>query len=164
VRFEDTAIALKLDIVMKEENTEKIEQKILYASIVRKNQRVVVVKPKNSDQNGLETGNQMKSLFYPVESKINDLKNVSKGGVVIVCKDKASTKKCSEKLISQLGESKGPLLKVWGVAEVITKKDSIVELKTQKISIRLILDKTLGIESLSKQVNHKFGCNLTFHN
>jgi hypothetical protein len=39
-----------------------------------------------------------------VESKINGLKNVSKRGVVIVCKDKASTKKCSEILISKLGE------------------------------------------------------------
>jgi hypothetical protein len=75
----------------------------------------------------------MKSLFYPVESKINDLKNVSKGGVVIVCKDKTSTKKCSEELISKLDEdyevslpeSKGPLLKMWGVAEVIPKKDSV---------------------------------------
>jgi hypothetical protein len=61
-------------------------------------------------------------LFDPVESKINGLKNVSKGGVVIICKDKASTKKCNEELISNFGEdyevslpeSKGPLLKVWG--------------------------------------------------
>jgi hypothetical protein len=36
--------------------------------------------------------------------KINGLKNVSKGGVVIVCKDKTSTKKCSEELIFKLGE------------------------------------------------------------
>jgi hypothetical protein len=74
----------------------------------------------SSDQNSLETGNQIKSLFDPVESKINGLKNVSKGGVVIVCKYKDSTRKCSEELISKLGEdyevsvpeSKGPLLKV----------------------------------------------------
>jgi hypothetical protein len=54
-----------------------------------------------------------------IECKINGLKNVSKGGVVIVCKDKASTKKCSEAFISKLGEdyevslpeSNGPLLK-----------------------------------------------------
>jgi hypothetical protein len=64
----------------------------------------VVVKPKNSDQNSLETGNQIKSLFDPVESKINGLKNVSEGGVLIVCKDKDSTQKCSEALISKLGE------------------------------------------------------------
>jgi hypothetical protein len=39
-----------------------------------------------------------------MESKINGLKIVSKGGVVIVCKDKASTKKCGEELISKLGK------------------------------------------------------------
>jgi hypothetical protein len=77
--------------VEKEEKIEKSEQKFLYASIVRKNLPVMIVKPKNSDQNSLETGNQFKSLFDPVESKINGLKNVSKGGVVIVCKDKEST-------------------------------------------------------------------------
>jgi hypothetical protein len=53
LRFED--IALKLEKVEKEEKTEKSEQKISYASIVRKNLPVMVVKPKNSDQNSLET-------------------------------------------------------------------------------------------------------------
>jgi hypothetical protein len=59
-----------------------------------------------------------------VESKINGLKKVSKGGVVIICKDKDSTQKYSEELISKLDEdyevslpesNKGPLLKVWGM-------------------------------------------------
>jgi hypothetical protein len=39
-----------------------------------------------------------------VESTIKGLKNVSKGGVVIVCKDKDSTKEFSGELISKLGE------------------------------------------------------------
>jgi hypothetical protein len=51
-----------------------------------------------------------------LERRINGLKNVSKGRVVIVGKDKDSTKKCSEELISKLDEdyevsvpeSKGP--------------------------------------------------------
>jgi hypothetical protein len=88
--------------------------------MVRKNLPVVVVKPKNSNQNSLETGIRIKSLFDPVERKINGLKNVSKGVVVIVCKDNVLTKKCIEELISKLGEdyevslpeSKGQLLKV----------------------------------------------------
>jgi hypothetical protein len=78
-----------------------------------------------SDQNSLGTGNQIKSLFDPVESKINGL-------VVIVCNDKDSTRKWSEELISKLGEdyevsyslpeSKGPLLKVWGYDGSYTEK------------------------------------------
>jgi hypothetical protein len=55
--------------------------------------------------------------------------NVSKGGVVILCMDKASTKKFSEELISKLGEdyeislpeSNGPFFKVWVMMEVIPK-------------------------------------------
>jgi hypothetical protein len=59
---------------------------------------------------------------------------VSKGGVVIVCKDKDSTQKCSEELISKLGEvslaeSKGPLLTI--MTEVITKKDFIDNIRKQ---------------------------------
>jgi hypothetical protein len=56
---------------------------------------------------------------------------------VLVCNDKASTVKCSEELISKLGEdyevslpeSKGPLLKVWGMTEVIPKKDFIDKIR-----------------------------------
>jgi hypothetical protein len=61
---------------------QKSVQKISYASIIRKNLPVVVVNHKNSDQDSLETGNQIKSIFDPVESQINGLKNVSKGRVV----------------------------------------------------------------------------------
>jgi hypothetical protein len=42
--------AVKLEKVKKEEKTEKSEQEISYASIVRKNLPVVVVQPKTSDQ------------------------------------------------------------------------------------------------------------------
>jgi hypothetical protein len=51
--------------VEKEEKIVKIEHNISYASIVRKNLPVVVVKPTNSDQNSLATGNQIKTLFDP---------------------------------------------------------------------------------------------------
>jgi hypothetical protein len=72
------------------------------------------------------------------------LKNVSKGGVVIVCREKVSTKKCKAELISKLGEdyevslpeSKGPLLKVWNITKVIPKKDFIDKIRKQNDCIR----------------------------
>jgi hypothetical protein len=53
-------------------------------------------------------------------------------------------KKCSEELISKLGEdyevslpeSKGPLLKVWGMTDVIPKKEFIDKICKQKYCIR----------------------------
>jgi hypothetical protein len=83
----------------------------------------------------------LKSLFDPVENKINGLKNV---GVVIVCKDKASTKKFSEELISKLGEdyevslpeSKGPLRKESDMTELIPKKYFIDKIRKQNNCIR----------------------------
>jgi hypothetical protein len=51
------------------EKSEKSEQKISFANILLKNLPVVVVKPENSDQNSLKTGNQIKSLFGPVRGE-----------------------------------------------------------------------------------------------
>jgi hypothetical protein len=56
------------------------------------------MKLKNSYQDSFETGNQIKSLFDPVESQINGLKIVLKEVVVIVCKENASKQKYSENL------------------------------------------------------------------
>jgi hypothetical protein len=77
-------------------------------------------------------------------NKINGLKNVSKGEVVIVCKDKDSLQNCSEELISKLSkdyevslpEPRGPLFKVWGMTEVIPKKDFIDKIRKQNDCIR----------------------------
>jgi hypothetical protein len=137
LRFEK--VAVNLEKVEKVEKIEKTVGKLSFASVVRNSQPVVVVKPKNSDQNCTETRNQIKSLFDPVASNINGLKSVSKGGVVIMCKDKSSTQKCSEELISKLGDNyevslpvtKGPLLKVWGMSEVIPKEEFIEKIRMQ---------------------------------
>jgi hypothetical protein len=115
VRFEK--IAVNLENV---EKTKKIEQSVRKISLP-----VVVVKPKNSDQDSFETGYQIKSVFDPMKSEI-------KGGVVIVCKDKASTQKYNEELGEDyevsFPESNGPLLKVLGMMEVIpTKKNSLIK-------------------------------------
>jgi hypothetical protein len=64
-----------------------------YVEIVQNKQPVVVVKPKNSEQNCNETRDHIKSLFHPVVDNINGLKSVGKSGVVIICKDSDSTRK-----------------------------------------------------------------------
>jgi hypothetical protein len=81
----------------------------------------------NSDQNSLETGNQIKSLFDPLESKINGLKNVSK---------REHISKLGEDYEVSLPESKGQLLKAWSLLEVIPKKDFIDKIRKQNNCIR----------------------------
>jgi hypothetical protein len=115
------------------------KQKMSYASIVQNNKQVVIVKPKNKEQLGAETINQIKSVFDPVANNINGVKSVSKGGVVIMCNDLESTKKCREEIPTKLGDAydvnvskqKNPLLKIWGLSEILEKEEFIQRLKKQ---------------------------------
>jgi hypothetical protein len=115
-----------------------------YADIVQNKQPVVVVKPKNSEQNSNETRDHIKSLFDPVVDNINGLKSVAKGGVVIICKDSESTRKCSEEIVTRMGEqyevsvtkTKVPLIKVWGMSEVLSKEDFVDKIRRQNDCIR----------------------------
>jgi hypothetical protein len=114
-------------------------QKVSYANIVQNNKPVVIVRPKNTEQLGGETLNQIKSVFDPVESNINGLKSVSNGGVVIMCSDSESTEKCREEIAAKLGDNyevnvskqKKPLLKIWGLSEEIESDEFINRLKKQ---------------------------------
>jgi hypothetical protein len=119
-------------------------KKTSYASIVKNSNSVVVVRPKNNEQESGETKSQIKAIFDPVTSNISGLRSVSNGGIVIMCKDSQSTQKCSEEVTSKLGEQyevslsrpKVPLIKIWGLSEVLTKEDFMVKFKKQNSCVR----------------------------
>jgi hypothetical protein len=87
-----------------------------------------------------ESKSQIKAIFDPVTSNISGLRSVSNGGMVIMCKDRQSTQKCSEEVTSKLGKQyvpqyevslsrpKVPLIKIWGLSEVLTKEYFISEI------------------------------------
>jgi Zinc knuckle len=115
------------------------KQKVSYASIVQNNKPVVIVRPKNAEQLGAETINQIKSVFDPVANNINGVKSVSKGGVVIMCNDLESINRCREEISEKLGDEyevnvskqKKPLLKIWGLSDIIEKEELVQRLKKQ---------------------------------
>jgi hypothetical protein len=143
-RFEK--VANELENKEKEETLPPFERpkRISYANIVKNSNSVVVVKPKNNEQESGETKNQIKAIFDPVTSNINGLRSVSNGGIVIMCKDNESTKKCSEEVLSKMGEQyevnisrpKVPLIKIWGMSEVLSEEDVIVKLRRQNNCVR----------------------------
>jgi hypothetical protein len=142
-RFEK--VAENLEHIPQDKPVQKTisKQKVSYASIVQSNKPVVIVRPKNTEQLGAETINQIKSVFDPVENNIHGVKSVSKGGVVIMCNDMESTNKCREEISAKLGEDyevniskqKKPLLKIWGLSEIIEKEELVQRLKKQNESV-----------------------------
>jgi hypothetical protein len=138
-RFEKVADNLEKKPPQTSEKKSFKNQKVSYASIVQSNKPVVIVKPKNIEQLGAETINQIKSVFDPVENNIKGVKSVSKGGVVITCNDLESTNKCREEIAVKLGDEyevnvskqKKPLLKIWGLSEIIEKEEFVQRLRKQ---------------------------------
>jgi len=138
-RFEKMAINFEKQAPENQVKKIKNVQKVSYANIVKNNKPVVIVRPKNTEQLGAETINQIKSVFDPVENNINGLKSVSNGAVVITCSDSESTTKCIEDITAKLGENyevnlskqKKPLLKIWGLSDVLETDDLINRLKRQ---------------------------------
>jgi len=138
-RFEK--VAEKLEIQPKNEIEVKPinVQKVSYASMVQNSKPIVIVRPKNFEQLGSETINRIKSVFDPVTNKINGVKSMSNGGVVIMCNDHQATTKCREEISAKLGDDydvnvpkqKKPLLKIWGLSDVIEKDDFVNRLKQQ---------------------------------
>jgi hypothetical protein len=138
-RFEKIADKLENKVQEKKAEASPNLQKVSYANIVQKNKQVVIVRPKNTEQLGAETINQIKAVSDPVASNISGLKSVSNGGVAIMCSDPESTAKCREEIAEKLGDEyevnvskqKKPLLKVWGLSDLLEGDDLVTRLKKQ---------------------------------
>jgi hypothetical protein len=143
-RFE--IIADKLEKKVPEKRTEANPnlQKVSYAKIVQKNIPVVIVRAKNPEQLGAETINKIKAVSDPVASNISGLKSVSNGGVAIMCSDPESTSKCREEIAEKLGDEyevnvskqKKPLLKVWGLSNLLEDEELVTRLKKQNSCVQ----------------------------
>jgi len=143
-RFEKVADKLENKVQEKKIDATPNLQKVSYANIVQKNKQVVIVRPKNTEQLGAETINQIKTVSDPVASNISGLKSVSNGGVAIICSDPESTAKCREEIAEKLGDAyevnvskqKKPLLKIWGLSDLLESDDLVTRLKKQNSCVQ----------------------------
>jgi hypothetical protein len=103
-KFEKVADTIEDKVQEKNVEATPNLKKVSYANMVKKNKQVVIVRPKNTEQLGAETINQIKAVSDPVASNISGLKSVSNGGVAITCSDPESTAKCMEEIAEKLGD------------------------------------------------------------
>jgi hypothetical protein len=128
----------KSEIINKNE-----EIKISYAEILKnneetslkKNDAVVVVKPKNKNQGAEKTIHDIKSKINPKEIVVNGLMNATDSGIIIKCKKKEDTNKIVKIIEENLSENyeakiplrKNPRLKIVGIDEKPADNCEIIE-------------------------------------
>lgn len=106
--------------------------KITYSEVLKNNNDVIVVRPKNSTQKCEITQKEIKNQIDPgkLAIGIENVKNISKGGVVIRCTDSSSKEKLKENVEKHIGnkyEVVDPKLKNPKVIITGTDKDIINE-------------------------------------
>jgi hypothetical protein len=124
IKNSDNAIK---DEIKKVAGQNNVTPKLSFADIVktRKNDPVVVLKPKNSNQNSDVTKAEIKQKIDPVDLGINSVRSASKGSVVIACKSKEDQEKLRKDAETKLGENYeiqlpdqiNPKIKVYGVSQ-----------------------------------------------
>lgn len=102
-------------------------------------QRVVVVKPKNKEQNIEKSTKEIQAAINPSTSKVTNFRSGASGGIIISCKDIESSEKCSKEAKLKLSadyeinipKKKSPQIKIVGLSEIITEEELLEKLKMQ---------------------------------
>ncbi|XP_055848292.1 uncharacterized protein LOC129913568 [Episyrphus balteatus] len=116
------------------------QQKVSYAQTLKENSEVIVVKPK-TDQNNEKTINDLKNVINPrnMKLKINEVKNVQNGGILIKC-DKKSVKTIENEIktnmseyVAKIQEHRNPRINIVGMSETISEEDLVEAIKCQNM-------------------------------
>lgn len=104
-----------------------------YASKAKANKHepVIIIKPKNSGQSNITTKEEVKKNFDPSKLEISGLRNISKGGVVLECRNKDKINEVKEEVSKKLGENydislpkkRSPKLKIIGLTENLSASE-----------------------------------------
>lgn len=106
---------------------------------LKKHEPVVIIKPKNQEQKSLDTKKEVRKSIDPTNLDISGVRSVSKGGIVIECKNTESVNKLKEKAESKLGDEyeikipkkKLPRVKLVGISEKISLETIEEKIKSQ---------------------------------
>lgn len=106
--------------------------KTSYADKVKskKNNQVVLIKPKEAQQNSIKTKEEVKKNIDPTTLEISGLRNIHNGGVLVECKTKESLIRLKEEIKQKLGDKydtsapkkRVPTVKVVGMSEKLEAK------------------------------------------
>lgn len=104
---------------------------------------VVVVRPKNPNQNSETTKEDIKKKMGAISGSVYDIQYGKLGKVIIKCKSKKDSDAVRTEMQQKLGDSYDvnnaetvrPKVKLFGVTEKITEKDLAVKIKAQNKSL-----------------------------
>lgn len=115
--------------------------KALYADKLKmkKNEPVLVVKPKNEGQKSVVTKEAIKSSIDPTTIEISGVKHASRGGIIIECKNQEAVSKLKEEAETKLGsqynisvpKKRKPRIKIVGMSNRMTGNEIETKIMTQ---------------------------------
>lgn len=130
-----------LQITLKQKIEKQDPMETSYASKLNigKQDPVVLIKPKNQDQKSIETKNEIKKSIDPTDLEFSGLRHVSKGGIIIECKNKEAVSKLQDKAKTKLGDDyeisipkkKSPRVKIVGLSEKLSFEVIEEKIKSQ---------------------------------
>jgi flagellar motor switch/type III secretory pathway protein FliN len=130
------------------------EKKETYAEKLKlgKNEPVIVIKPKDSNQKGKDTRMDVQKKIDPSKVPIKELRNVAKGSVVIECRNADATEIVRKEVEEKMGANydisvaalRNPEIKVLGLYDKPDGTEVIERIKSQNEYI----DKNASIEFL----------------
>lgn len=119
--------------------------KMSYAEKVKasKNNAVVIVKPKKSEQKSKETITEIKKKIDPSNLKIERVRNIAAGGVVLECANSnmsetlknVATEKMGENYVVEIPKLRQPCIKIVDMTEKYDNDELLAKLKSQNNEI-----------------------------
>lgn len=102
-----------------------------YADQLKGHGPIVLIAPKDASQKSETTKEIVKKNLNPVQNKVNGIRNVSKGAVIIECKDKNSSEQLRSEALETLGENyqvvlpkkRKPKMKICDMSENLTEDE-----------------------------------------
>lgn len=113
-----------------------VNQKISYSEILKSNNDVIVIKPRDEEQKSQVTLNEIKNKIDlgKLAVGVENIKNINKGGVVIKCNNNNSKEKLKENIEKEIGNEyrvmdpklRNPNIIISGTEEEIINRDDEV--------------------------------------
>lgn len=129
-------VADEIKKVIRAENVGKTNS---YADVLKVNDPVVVIVPKDVEQKSSVTKKLIKDKIDPADNNVSGIRSGANGSVVVECKSKAATEQFKEQAVSKLGdqyliklpEQRKPKLKIINIHEKLSDEVIVANIKKQ---------------------------------
>jgi hypothetical protein len=156
----------KIDDFSKQAPPQMIKETYAEKLKLKKNEPVVIVRPKNLEQKCIDTKKEIKAKINPTDLPVNGLRNAARGCVVIEVKDKQSTEVVRQKAAETLGDeyevvvakTKNPRVKIIGVYDSASKEALISSIRSQNSFISE--EDTIEVIKIDKSRRHENSYNI----